>query len=235
MTKMADSVVEYVRDAVHSGTMQPDEWYSVVQIASELGMSRSPVREGLLRLQEAGLVRFVKNRGFQIIRSGPADVAEIFAIRLGIEPAAAYRAAKFRTKEELSLIDDRVASMQRLAASGEEDEFFVHDRALHSLILETGNARRGEAVVDQLRNITRVLGHSTAGKSRSLSDILNEHGPIVEAIRNGDADRARQAMHHHLTTTGLLLLQQAWDQPTDAAVARPEAVELFWDRHVGGL
>ena len=90
MTRKADSVVDYVREAIQSRAMKPGEWYSVTQLAEEMGVSRSPVREGLLKLQEAGLVRFAKNRGFEIVETGASDVAEIFAIRLGLEPPAAY-------------------------------------------------------------------------------------------------------------------------------------------------
>ena len=231
MTKLADEVVRYVREAVASGAMVPDEWYSVAQLADDLGVSRSPVREAMLRLEESGLVRFAKNRGFQVNKTGPAEVAEIFAVRLGMEPAAAYRAAMWRTDDQLRLVAEEVSAMQRLAVAGDEDGFFAHDRALHSLILEMGNARRGERVVEQLRTITRMLGHSTAGKSRSLEDILAEHEPVIDAIRNGDAGGARDAMHEHLTATGMLLLHQAWDQPGGDA----DLVEAFWKKHVSDL
>lgn len=233
---MADTVVEYVRESVFSGAMVPGEWYSVIQLAEELGVSRSPVREALLRLEEAGLVQFTKNRGFQVIQTGPADVAEIFAVRLGIEPAAAYRAAQWRSEEELVLIDACVNAMHRLALDGDEDAFFAHDRELHALILEMGNAHRGVDVIENLRTITRVLGHSTAGKTRTLLDILAEHEPVLEAIRSGDAAAAREAMRKHLTTTGLLLLHQAWGADAAADIAPDsEAVAAYWEKHVGGL
>lgn len=236
MTKKADTVVEYVRGRVFSGAMVPGEWYSVIQLAEELSISRSPVREALLRLEEAGLVRFTKNRGFQVNRTGPADVAGIFAVRMGIEPAAAYRAAKWRTEEQLLLMDAHVSSMYDLAQTGEEDAFFTHDRALHNLVMEMGNAHRGAEVVDRLRASTRVLGYSTAGRSRTLPDILAEHQPIVEAIRSGNSPTARDAMREHLTSTGMLLLRQAWaTQPAGDNTGSDDAIHAFWQKHIEGF
>ena len=95
---LTDQVMDFVRESTLDKTMVTGEWYSVYQVSDQLGISRSPVRDALLRLEEAGLIRFTRNRGFQIVETKPSDVAEIFALRLGIEPAAAYRAAQLRTE-----------------------------------------------------------------------------------------------------------------------------------------
>ncbi|WP_018296812.1 GntR family transcriptional regulator [Corynebacterium lubricantis] len=230
METLADTVVDHVRKAILSGTMRPNEWYSVTQLAGELGVSRSPAREGLLRLEEAGLIRFSKNRGFQVIESDPSDVAQIFAARLGIEPPAAYRAAKYRTEEQLAESDKLVAAMGEEVEVGNTEEFFAKDRSLHSLIMEMGHAYRGRELVNRLRVQTRMLGHSTAGATRSLQDILDEHRPILEAIRNQDPQRARDEMHKHVTITGRLLLKQA----VIKGGGDDGEAEVLWERYASG-
>ncbi|WP_246821018.1 GntR family transcriptional regulator [Corynebacterium sp. HMSC073D01] len=236
MTTMADAVVNYVRDAIHDGDMRPGDWYSVIQLAEEMGVSRSPVREGLLRLEEAGLVKFVKNRGFQIFPPSPGNVAEIFAVRLGIEPAAAYRAALHRQSSHLSEVYELLELMQRAADADDEREFFIHDRALHSLFFRMSGSRFGDNVVSRLRDITNILGHTTAHTSRSLQNILDEHRPIIEAIISQDAGEAREEMFSHLTTTGKLLVRQA--VVAGGASGTEEVrlrVERVWVEHVDGL
>lgn len=238
MTRKADAVVDYVRGAIQSGAMKPEEWYSVAQLAEALGVSRSPVREALLKLQEAGLVRFAKNRGFEIIETGASDVAEIFAIRLGLEPPAVYRAARLRTPEQLAEVYRLMAEMQRCADKRDETEFFVYDRALHVQLYVMSGSRYGQGVMERLRDITGILGHTTAGTSRTLHDILNEHRPIIEAIIAGNPLEAAATMREHLTITGKLLTRQALladideEQGELADSLITEKVEAVWSNHV---
>ncbi|WP_233126984.1 GntR family transcriptional regulator [Corynebacterium sp. NML 150383] len=238
MTRKADAVVDYVRGAIRSGAMRPDEWYSVAQLAYELDISRSPVREALLKLQEAGLIRFAKNRGFEVIETGPNEVAEIFAIRLGIEPSAAYRAARFRTPEQLAEVYRLMVAMQECADRGDETTFFVHDRALHVQLYEMSGSRYGQGFMERLRDITGILGHTTAGTSRTLHDILDEHRPIIEAVIGGHSAEAAAEMRDHLTITGKLLTRQAlraeildnFQAVDDEWCARK--VDEIWSNHV---
>ena len=218
--------------------MKPEEWYSVAQLAEAMGVSRSPVREALLKLQEAGLVRFAKNRGFEIIETGASDVAEIFAIRLGLEPPAVYRAARLRTPEQLADVYRLMAEMQRCADKRDETEFFVYDRALHVQLYVMSGSRYGQGVMERLRDITGILGHTTAGTSRTLHDILNEHRPIIEAIIAGNPLEAAATMREHLTITGKLLTRQALladideEQGELADSLITEKVEAVWSNHV---
>jgi DNA-binding GntR family transcriptional regulator len=226
---LTNQVMDHVREAVISGEMPAGSWHSVYQLSEQLGISRSPVRDGLLRLEEAGLVKFSPNKGFCIVETTANDVAEIFGIRLGIEPAAAYRAALHRTAEDLAAIDKAVAQMTDAAQRGEVDEFFTADRALHRRIMLAGSATRGADIVDQLRVHTRILGPSTAGTSRSLQDILNEHQPVVDAIRRGSGEVARATMREHITITGNLLLSQAMPG------APLDEIEDVWSRLTAGV
>lgn len=226
---LTEQVMDHVRNAVIAGDMPPGSWHSVYQLSEQLGISRSPVRDGLLRLEEAGLVKFSRNKGFCIVETTANDVAEIFAIRLGIEPAAAYRAALHRTDSQLQNADALVAAMSECALHNDEEEFFAHDRSLHRLIMTMGDAPRGADLVEQLRVHTRILGASTAGTSRSLQDILDEHQPVLNAIRRGSADIARASMREHLAITGNLLLKQAMPGAEDADV------EQLWMKLTLGL
>ncbi|KAA5835197.1 GntR family transcriptional regulator [Saccharopolyspora hirsuta] len=206
---LTEVVMEHVRSAVVEGTMRPQEWYSVYQLADELGVSRSPVREGLLRLEEAGLIRFVRNRGFQIIPTTPEDVAEIFSIRLALEVPAAHRAALYADESFAAEAAELREQMCEAAEQDDEPRFFAVDQQLHGIVLTAGSMRRGHRIVDQLRVSTRLLGDSTAGRSREYPDIIGEHDPIVAAILAGDGPGAARAMRDHLEATAVLLIGQA--------------------------
>lgn len=226
---LTDQVMDFVRESTLNGSMVTGEWYSVYQISDQLGISRSPVREALLRLEEAGLVKFTRNRGFQIVETKPSDVAEIFALRLGIEPAAAFRAALLRTEEQLKEADSIIESMNQACTQGNEEDFFTHDRHFHRLIMTMGQSHRGADLVEKLRTHTRILGASTAGNKRSLIDILHEHEPILAAIKRGSAEIARASMREHIQVTGKLLLEQAVDKSEEG-----NAKEI-WDHYTAGI
>ena len=94
MTVLTDWVVEHIRAALRTRAMVPGATYSGYQLAADLGISRSPVRDGLLRLAATGLIEFTPNRGFRIIQPTETDIAEIYALRIAIEVPAARRAAR---------------------------------------------------------------------------------------------------------------------------------------------
>jgi DNA-binding GntR family transcriptional regulator len=210
---LADQAVAAIRAAVRDGTLQAGQLYSAYQIASYLGVSRSPVREALMRLAEAGMVAFERNRGFRIVLPGAADIAEVFQLRLLLEVPATRRTAMLRPAELATLLvaglGPELAQMRAAAADRDEALFMRHDQRLHRLIMEAAGNSRLTALVDNLRDTTRTLGASTADRSRDLNDIAAEHVPIVDAIAAGDAAAAGAAMAYHLSHTGTLLIAQA--------------------------
>lgn len=225
---LADAVIEYVRGEMHDRKMIPGELYSVYQLSDTLGISRSPVRDGLLRLEEAGIVRFVKNRGFEILPANGDDVAEIFSIRLSLEPLGAFRAARHRTATDLDTLESILEEMQEAALTGDEASFFTADRRFHESLLLIGKAPRSAKLIEQMRFQTRLLGPSTAmTETRSLQDILAEHSPVFEAVKSGDDLGAASAMKDHLVTTGKLLLSNALERSGDT-----RSVQQVWDDFV---
>ncbi|WP_186302026.1 GntR family transcriptional regulator [Micrococcus luteus] len=207
---MTEAVMALVRDRVIQGEMRPGVQYSVYRLAEELGVSRSPVRDALLRLEEAGLVRFRRNRGFEIVPTFVEDVVEIFAIRISLEVAAARRAADRREDAFAGRAETLREEMIRAAHDGDEVRFFAHDARLHGLVFDTAGLPRSGRVVQQLRTSTRLLGASTAaGHARGYHDIIAEHDPVIAAIVAGDARAAGESMRAHIEHTARLLVAQS--------------------------
>lgn len=197
-----------VRTWLRSGELVPGTLYSVQQIADRLGVSRSPVREALLTLAETGMIEFSRNRGFRVVVPSAHDVAEIFAIRLALEPPAARRSAAAAAEDVVSPLQSVIDQMVAAADAGDTGTFAQLDQQFHAGIMAGARNRRAAEVIAELRDITRSLGPSTAGESRTLHDILEEHVPILDAIRDRDPARAHLSMRRHLIRTGRLLVQQ---------------------------
>ena len=175
--------------AIADGRLEPGGRYSVAQLAEQLGISRTPVREALLVLEREGRVRFERNKGVRVLETTAADVAEVFELRLLLEVPAAAKACG-------------VVELEALRTAIDDGERF------HALILASGGNRRLVATVQGLRDAVRGRGASTVGRSRSLEEIQAEHGAILDALIAGDGDRAGAAMRYHLRRTGDLLAAQ---------------------------
>ena len=140
MTVLTDWVVEHIRAALRTRAMVPGATYSGYQLAADLGISRSSVRDGLLRLAATGLIEFTPNRGFHIIQPTETDIAEIYALRIAIEVPAARRAACI------------LASQQGPTSP-------VGD--VHDFIFATIGSRQGSRILAQLRD-QLLPGHGSA-------------------------------------------------------------------------
>jgi DNA-binding GntR family transcriptional regulator len=203
---LADAVVQAVRDGVAAGELVPGTTYSVYQLADLLGVSRSPAREGLLRLAEAGLVEIHRNRGFRVLPPSVHDIEEIIGIRLALEPGAARRAAELGTDEQHATIRSALDAMAGAAARGDDARFWPADRLLHDLLLRASGRPRTAAIVERLRTTTALLGPPTTASGRTLMEIHAEHEPVVAAVLARDGAGAEAAMRAHLEATGGLLV-----------------------------
>lgn len=206
--RRAEQVMEAVRSALDAGVMRPGIKYSVYQLADALGVSRTPVRDALLRLEEVGLIRFEARQGFRVLLPDPREIADIFAIRLALELPAVSRAATVCDTALAARLEHRMELMQTAAEAGDERTFTRHDHLLHDHIMEAAGNARARAIVRSLRESVRLLG-ATTGRARTLFDIDAEHRPIIDAIVASQPEAATEAMRAHLTSTGRILVPQA--------------------------
>jgi DNA-binding GntR family transcriptional regulator len=201
-------VLEALRAAVITGELPPGTLHSVHTLAEQLGVSRTPVREALIKLAEQGMVRFERNRGVRILQTSLHDLEEVFALRLLLEVPATRRAVGqlgTATRGELRAV---FGAMERAAAADNEFRMWQHDRRFHRVLLEaSGNGRLAE-YVDGLRDMVLRKGVSTAHQTRSLADIVAEHRAVLEHVLAGDADAAAEAMRVHILRTAELLVAQ---------------------------
>jgi DNA-binding GntR family transcriptional regulator len=168
--------------AIADGRLEPGGRYSVAQLAEQLGISRTPVREALLVLEREGRVKFERNRGVRILETTADDVAEVFELRLLLEvPAAAKACGSVDTGD-----------LEAALAAGDSEAF-------HDLILLAAGNRRLAAIVGGLREL---LGRHAA---RDAAELEAEHRAILAALEAGDAERAAAAMRYHLRRTAELV------------------------------
>jgi DNA-binding GntR family transcriptional regulator len=206
---LTERAIEAVRMAIRNGTMVPGELYTVNQLATELGVSRSPARDALLRLEETGVIKFERYRGFRLQLPGPEDLAQIFAVRVALEIPAARKAAACASDTQIAELKAVAEALRKAAMADEEPEFMLHDQKLHGLVLDFAGNQYARKVIDNIRDATRLIGASTFQSFRTLVEVYQEHAPIVDAIAARDPVAASSAMYQHLRQTGRLLLRKS--------------------------
>lgn len=189
-----------IRDAIRSNVFPPGYQAAEIEIARQLGMSRTPVHEAMARLQEDGLVRILPKKGIVIRALSPADIEEIYEVIIALEGAAAARLARMAEAERGPVVAILQQATEAMVAALDDDnllQWAVADEDFHqALVTHSGNRRlmrMAGMVADQLHR-ARMFTLNLRALPVASSD---EHQQIIEAIRRGDADTASRAARSH--------------------------------------
>lgn len=207
---LTEMVTERLRNAILSGALAPGTHLSVPEIARQLGVSRTPAREGLIALEREGLVEPRASTGVAVIAGGMSEILDLLDIREGLEIMTTRRAAERMDGDALARLE---ALFARHEAAVEQQDLVAHvklDAAFHALIREgAGNTRLARLLV-QIDQQLRVL-NSRLSRARGWSGkaVLRDHKAIIDAIRAGDADKAEKQMRAHIQRTRAFQMKSA--------------------------
>jgi DNA-binding GntR family transcriptional regulator len=197
---LADDVYEILRDGLVSHRIAPGSRLNLDQLARELHVSNTPVRQALARLESEGLVEKQAYRGFAASRLlDSRTIAELYGFRLLIEPATAARAANSRSDAEaaqLAALCDDDTIRRLVAEDSNESQLPQLDVDFHCAIArQAGNTVVGENLSLIL---TRMRLYSSYAQRGAADQAWEEHRAITTAIMAGDPDAAATAMSTHL-------------------------------------
>jgi DNA-binding GntR family transcriptional regulator len=205
---LADKVYQAIRNAIILGDLVPGALHSVQELAGRLNVSRTPVREALLKLSDQGMVRFERNRGARILQTTMHDLEQIFTLRLLLEVPATHRAAQQIGATELrqlrSALDAFCKSIERASLR----QHLELDARFHRIIMRASGNQRLTDFIDTLRDLQMMRGFSAAPKSRDLRDICNDHRRIYEQIAAHNPRGAANAMREHIAVSARLIIAQ---------------------------
>lgn len=211
---LTDQILSRLRAAILSGELAPGKQYSASSLAAQFGVSRTPVREALLELERAGMVRIDKNRGVRIIPTALDEVVECFQVRLMLESPAAARAAEMVDDVTFESVQARFDAMQQAADRDDAEATLRADRDFHLELLALAGNRKLVTVLEDLRNLVLARGVATAPNARSCQEVVDDHRDILEAIRVKNPAAAADAMRRHILNTATLLIRrEAEDHP----------------------
>ncbi len=198
-----------IKRRILGNDFQPNQQVLEQDLAAELGMSRTPLREALIRLAQEGLVEILPRRGMRVLPISAGDMAEIYELLTALEARAAERLAKRKpTPKSLAPLTRALERMEAALEAGNLKAWARADDSFHRhLVALAGNRRLAEmarTVFDQAHRARMATLHLRPWPRQSNKD----HRALIRAILKGDARRAREihARHRHRAMTMLLAL-----------------------------
>jgi len=195
---LRDVVFNTLRQAILKGELAPGERLMEIQLAEKLGVSRTPIREAIRKLELEGLVSIIPNKGAYVTGITRKDVEDIYAIRSLLEGLCARWATAYITEKQLDALEENIYLSEFHASKGHAQKLTELDDQFHDILYEACSSKMLE---HQLRDfheyVRRMRKQNLSGSERGLEAVL-EHKQIMEAICRKDADRAQELAALHM-------------------------------------
>ena len=203
--RLGVEVSAVLRDLIMSGHFVPGQHLRINDIAKQLEVSTTPVREALLVLEKEGFIESESHRGFRVTTLNSADVADLFELHALIAGMLIERAAvrlELAQVKELELLDRQIRDAVR---SGQGDEVEEQNFQFHRLINRSaGSVTLRRFLKETTRYVPRRYYQQIPGW---LSSSAQDHAPILDALRSKDSTAARVVMEAHIRRAGSLLIE----------------------------
>jgi DNA-binding GntR family transcriptional regulator len=196
---LADRAYAALRDRIVELRIAPGAPINEDELGRELDMGRTPVREAIKRLALENLVTVFPRRGTFASEINITDLAHISDVRQQLEGHAAYRAAQRLTtarRQELDGLLERIAN----PADAPRDELMALDADIHRFVHRASANPYLEETLGRYFNLSLRIWYLVLDRLPHLTERVREHRPLLEAVREGDADRARAIAAEHVGT-----------------------------------
>ncbi len=190
---------EHLRRLILTGQFETGQKLVEEELAEQFGVSRTPVREAIRKLEIEGLVRYQPRRGVIVTGISAQDVDEIYAAREVLEGLAARLAAKYGTDAEITELERRLAEMNRASAAGDfQRSAKIHTR-FDDLLYRMGHNRRLLGMLSQFSEYIERCKLVSMERPGRADEIRAEHEAMFRAIAARDPDAAEQMGRLHVT------------------------------------
>jgi DNA-binding GntR family transcriptional regulator len=197
---LVDDAYAALKRAIQDSSFAPGYQASEQEIALRLGMSRTPVHEAVIRLQEDGLVRVLSRRGVLICALAPEDVRDIYDVIVAIEGRAAELLAALPPEAREAAAAELAGFTEVMAEAwraGDLPAWGQADAGFHRALVERAGNRRMTRIIQTINDQSHRARMLTLKLRRELGASVAEHRAIIDAVRQGDPARAQARVHDH--------------------------------------
>lgn len=195
---LREIVFETIRNAIINGELKPGQRLMEVQLAEQLGVSRTPVRESIRKLELEGLVKMIPRKGAYVTPMSIEDLRDMMEIRRALENLSAELAAKNATDEDIQKLHESNEGFEASALNNDEQGIISYDIAFHETIYRaTGNERLCN-MINSLREQMQRVRVEYVHRISDKRPLIGQHKMIIEYIEQHDPEKAAEAASKHI-------------------------------------
>jgi DNA-binding GntR family transcriptional regulator len=204
---MPDAVAGALREAILDGILAPGAWLREAEVARELKVSRTPVRDAFRILASEGLVNINANQGAVVSPMTTEDVIELYVMRESLEGLASRLAARRSARRCLDEFSVMIPEMKRVGEAGDYVKLSRLNFKFHEIVREAAGNRYLDRSLAQIQNAARRFPDPTLSLPGRVKESIEEHVVLADAISRGDAPRAEQLAVDHMRHLSELRIQ----------------------------
>ena len=213
---LREVVCETLRNAIVAGILQPGERLMEIQVAEELGVSRTPVREAIRKLELEGFVVMIPRRGTYVSDLSIKDITEVFEVRTSLDILAAGLAAERITEEELEQMERLLVEIGGYIEENDMEKIVEADSQFHDILYRASRNERLVGIINNLREqLTRFRSLSMSYPGR-LKAMFAEHTRMVESLGQRNVALAQQLAGEHMVNAEQVLLKNMLERGADS-------------------
>jgi DNA-binding GntR family transcriptional regulator len=194
---LADRAYHAIRDMIVSLELRPGAVIDERRLMQQLGIGRTPIREALRTLAQEGLVEVYPRRGMFVTSVEIHDLASLAEVRSVLEGSAARLAAERATDEDRDAVAALLDELEQHEALGQR-QLMALDERIHRQVYRAAHNAFLESSLERYYVLALRIWYLALDQARELEQAGRDHREILEAIRDGDADRAEGAMRRHV-------------------------------------
>lgn len=208
------SVVASLLTAVFKGQLKAGDWLNVQELAAQFGVSPTPIREALVELAAIGVVEMVHNKGTVVRPFGPEQLREIFQVRRVLETEATRCACGKIESGALERLRDVMIRLLNRKEPNWSERAMAADHELHHLIAERCGSHRLAEEIGRYETLIQCIRDVVGDQSSARHRALPEHLRIIQALLEGDAEKAAAAMAFHIQSTATAVQSALFPEST---------------------
>lgn len=195
---LQNQVYEYLHEQIVSGNIPPGQRIVEGKVSQETGVSRSPIREAIRRLNSEGLVSVSPRGGVRVYRATFSDFKSLYECRLSLEPAAAFYAASRMNEKQRKQLSSLVDKMNPMVDKKEIEKLKILSSQFHYLIVEASGNPYLMKMMNQLNSLISFYRNAVLNIPTRIEEGADEHKAIWNAIENEDGKAAEGLMKAHI-------------------------------------
>lgn len=209
---LREMVYEELKMQILTGAIVPGTRMMEVELAKEIGVSRTPIREAIRKLEKEGLVTIEPRRGAYASQISTEDMVEILEVRQNMEGLAAFFAASRMNDEQMAELKDVSEHYNKAVQDGDMQEMIKYDTRFHRIIVESCNNKVLVQMIEQLQELVLRFRYIYYDNFRRAENMPEEHFEILHAIETGNAEAARSAADIHIDRLKELVIREGVQQ-----------------------